>query len=47
MLKILKNFTKKDLALAVLAVAFIVVSVWLELTIPEYMSEITLLVQSP
>jgi ATP-binding cassette subfamily B protein len=47
MLKILKNFTKKDLALAVLAVAFIVISVWMELTIPEYMSEITLLVQTP
>jgi ATP-binding cassette subfamily B protein len=47
MLKILKNFTKKDMALAVLAVAFIVVSVWMELTIPEYMSEITMLVQTP
>jgi ATP-binding cassette subfamily B protein len=47
MLKILKNFTTKDLALAVLAVAFIVLSVWMELTIPEYMSEITLLVQTP
>jgi ATP-binding cassette subfamily B protein len=47
MLKILKNFKKKDLALAVLAVAFIVLSVWMELTIPEYMSEITLLVQTP
>jgi ATP-binding cassette subfamily B protein len=47
MLKILKNFTKKDFGLAVLAVAFIVVSVWMELTIPEYMSEITLLVQTP
>jgi ATP-binding cassette subfamily B protein len=47
MLKILKNFTKKDLALAVVAVAFIVISVWMELTIPEYMSEITLLVQTP
>jgi ATP-binding cassette subfamily B protein len=47
MLKILKNYTKKDLALAVLAVAFVVVSVWMELTIPEYMSEITLLVQTP
>jgi ATP-binding cassette subfamily B protein len=46
MLKILKNFSKKDLALAVLAVAFIVLSVWMELTIPEYMSEITVLVQT-
>jgi ATP-binding cassette subfamily B protein len=47
MLKILKNFTKKDLALAALAVVFIVISVWMELTIPEYMSEITILVQTP
>jgi ATP-binding cassette subfamily B protein len=47
MLKILKNFTQKDLALAALAVVFIVLSVWMELTIPEYMSEITLLVQTP
>jgi ATP-binding cassette subfamily B protein len=47
MLKILKNFTKKDLVLAALAVVFIVISVWMELTIPEYMSEITILVQTP
>jgi ATP-binding cassette subfamily B protein len=47
MLKILRNFTKKDLALAALAVVFIVISVWMELTIPEYMSEITILVQTP
>jgi ATP-binding cassette subfamily B protein len=47
MRKILKNFTGKDIALAVVAVAFIVASVWMELTIPEYMSEITVLVQTP
>jgi ATP-binding cassette subfamily B protein len=47
MLKILKNFTRKDLALAIFAVVFVVISVWMELTIPEYMSEITLLVQTP
>jgi ATP-binding cassette subfamily B protein len=47
MLKILKNFSKKDLALAALAVVFVVASVWMELTIPEYMSEITRLVQTP
>ncbi len=47
MLKIFKNFTKKDLALVVLATVFIVLSVWMELTIPEYMSEITILVQTP
>jgi ATP-binding cassette subfamily B protein len=47
MLKILKNYKKKDLALAALAVVFIVASVLMELKIPEYMSEITLLVQTP
>ncbi|MGN0403440.1 MAG: ABC transporter ATP-binding protein, partial [Acetatifactor sp.] len=47
MLKIFKNYTKKDLALVILAIAFIVISVWMELTIPEYMSEITMLVQTP
>jgi ATP-binding cassette subfamily B protein len=47
MLKILRNYTKKDLALVALAVVFIVISVWMELTIPEYMSEITKLVQTP
>jgi ATP-binding cassette subfamily B protein len=47
MRKILKNYEKKDWALAALAVVFIVASVWMELTIPEYMSEITKLVQTP
>lgn len=47
MLKLLKKLTKKEGALAVLAVAFIVISVWMELTMPEYMSEITVLVQTP
>jgi ATP-binding cassette subfamily B protein len=46
-LKILKNYQKKDWALAAAAVVFIVLSVWMELTIPEYMSEITRLVQTP
>jgi ATP-binding cassette subfamily B protein len=47
MLKILKNYEKKDWALAAVALVFIVLSVWMELTIPEYMSEITVLVQTP
>jgi ATP-binding cassette subfamily B protein len=47
MLKILKNFTGKDIALAIFVVFFVVISVKMELTIPEYMSEITLLVQTP
>lgn len=32
--------------MALLAVVFIVISVWAELTMPDYMSEITVLVQS-
>jgi ATP-binding cassette subfamily B protein len=47
MIKILKNYDKKDWALACLALVFIVTSVWLELTMPEYMSEITRLIQTP
>ncbi len=46
MLKLLKKFTKKEWLFSGLAVLFIVVQVWLELTIPDYMSEITMLVQT-
>lgn len=47
MLKILKNLTKKEWSLAALALVFIVAQVWLDLTMPDYMSEITILVQTP
>ena len=47
MLKLLKNFTKKEWALAILSVAFIVVQVWLNLTMPDYMRDITMYVQTP
>lgn len=47
MLKILKNFTKKEWLLIGIATAFVVISVWMDLTIPDYMSEITMLVQTP
>lgn len=46
MLKILKSFTKKEMLLIVIAIAFIVASVWFDLSIPDYMSEITVLVQT-
>ena len=42
----MRNFTKKEWTLAVMAVLFIVMQVWLDLTMPEYMSEITRLVQT-
>lgn len=47
MRKIFKNFSPKDWGLTALAAVFVVLSVWMELTIPEYMSEITTLVQTP
>lgn len=46
MLKILKYFRKQEWVLVALSVIFIVVSIWAELTMPEYMSEITVLVQT-
>lgn len=47
MLKLLRYLTKKSWALAVLAVGFVVLQVWLDLTLPDYMADITLLVQTP
>ena len=43
---ILKNVTKKDWLLFAVCVGFIVAQVWLDLTMPDYMSEITRLVQT-
>ena len=47
MLKILKYFTKKEWTLSGCALLFVVTQVWLELTMPDYMSQITVLVQTP
>lgn len=47
MLKLLGKFTKKEWLLAALSVAFVVVQVWLSLTMPDYMREITMLIQTP
>ena len=47
MLKLLKKFSVKEWGLAFMSVGFIVLSVWAELTMPDYMSEITVLVQTP
>ena len=46
MLKLLKNLTKKEWLFALFCVILIVGQVWLELKIPDYMSEITVLVQT-
>ena len=46
MLKLLKNFKKKEWLLAVVCLILIFVQVWLELKMPDYMTEITKLVQT-
>ncbi len=46
MLKLLKNINKKEWLIIILCFALIVGQVWLELKMPDYMSEITVLVQS-
>lgn len=46
MVKLLKKITWKDFILAAVAFVFIIVQVWLSLTMPDYMSEITKLVQT-
>ena len=46
MVKLLKKLTWKDFILAAVAFVFIIVQVWLSLTMPDYMSEITNLVQT-
>ena len=46
MFKIFKNMTKKEWGLVFCSAVFIVIQVWLDLKIPDYMSEITMLVQT-
>ena len=46
MLKLIKNFSKKDILLAFFSFALIFLQVWLELKMPDFMSEITVLVQT-
>lgn len=46
MIKLLKNFTKKEWSLTLLILISIVFQVWLELKLPDYMSEITQLVKT-
>lgn len=46
MLKLLKNFTKKDYILIILSLLLIIFQVWLDLKLPDYMAEITKLVQT-
>jgi len=46
MIKILKSLTKREVVYAIVCIMLVAVHVWLELTIPDYMSTITRLVQT-
>lgn len=46
MIKLLKNLGKKEIVLAISSLMLIIVQVWLELKMPDYMSQITVLVQT-
>lgn len=46
MFKLLKNFTKKEWFFVFVSFCLIFLQVWLELKMPDYMSEITILVQT-
>lgn len=46
MLKILKYLKKKEWMFAAFCVVFIVIQVWLDLKLPDYMSEITTLAET-
>lgn len=47
MLKLFKNLNKKDILFLTIATVLVVLQVFLELKMPDYMSEITVLVQTP
>ena len=47
MLRIFKNLKKRDVLCMLASVVFIVAQVWLDLKMPDYMNEITQLVQTP
>ena len=46
MFKMFKNFTKKDWLIVLLNFLLVVVQVWLDLKLPDYMSSITTLIQT-
>ncbi len=46
MIKLLRNIEKKEIFLTIISFILIIVQVWLELKMPDYMSEITRLVQT-
>ena len=46
MIKIFKNLRSQEWALIALVMVFIVLQVWLDLTMPDYMADITRMVQT-
>jgi ATP-binding cassette subfamily B protein len=46
MLKLFRNLTRKDVFLIILAVIFTATAVWADLTIPDYMTDITTLIET-
>ena len=46
MFKLLRNFRKKEWLITIVSVCLIVMQVWLELKMPDYMSKVTILVQT-
>lgn len=46
MSKLIKNFKKKDWLIIIVSIALIVMQVWFELKMPDYMSKVTVLVQT-
>lgn len=47
MFKILKKLKWQECCFALVCVVFIVIQVWLDMTMPQYMSEITVLIETP
>ena len=46
MFKLFKNFHRKDVGLIIVCILLIIFQVWLDLKLPDYMSEVTVLVQT-
>ena len=46
MIKLMKNFNKKDILVILACIIIMVAQVWIELRLPEYMSSITRLIQT-
>lgn len=46
MFKLLKRLSRKDIGLIIMSFIFIIFQVWVDLKLPDYMSEITVLIQT-